>query len=198
MKILKVSVHCHHLCIAHVYMKRSRARVPIEEQDVLLPFFLRIKIFDFQRIGPKSYSFIKPQCPGLDISFSLSPFHVIFVEASHWPSGHTIRSRPLIGWQPSPPPTGVCPGFTRGFPLVFPGFSQGFHGVFARVFPGFFFLILLFCFLEKNHATSQKNKKKQFILFLDKSRNLSKILSVLLLASVERFIVSRMQFFLVS
>ena len=29
-----------------------------------------------------------------------SPFHVIFFEASHWPSGHMIRSRPLIGRPP--------------------------------------------------------------------------------------------------
>ena len=31
------------------------------------------------------------------MSVCLSPFHVIFFEASHWPSGHMIRSRPLIG-----------------------------------------------------------------------------------------------------
>ena len=33
-------------------------------------------------------------CPCIYI---LSPFHVIFFEASHWPSGHMISSRPLIG-----------------------------------------------------------------------------------------------------
>ena len=38
----------------------------------------------------------------------MSPFHVIFFEASHWPSGHMINSRPLIG-QPS---------FTTKNPLV--------------------------------------------------------------------------------
>ena len=27
----------------------------------------------------------------------LSPLHAIFFKASHWPSGHMIRSRPLIG-----------------------------------------------------------------------------------------------------
>ena len=27
----------------------------------------------------------------------MSPFHVIFFEASLWPSGHMINSRPLIG-----------------------------------------------------------------------------------------------------
>ena len=31
------------------------------------------------------------------VSIYLSPFHVIYFEASHWPSGHMIRSRPLIG-----------------------------------------------------------------------------------------------------
>ena len=31
----------------------------------------------------------------------LSPSHAIFFEAPHWPSGHMIRSRPLI-CQPSP------------------------------------------------------------------------------------------------
>ena len=34
------------------------------------------------------------------ISIYISPFHVIFFEASHWPSGHMIRSRPLIGRPP--------------------------------------------------------------------------------------------------
>ena len=31
-----------------------------------------------------------------DVRLSV-PFHVIFFQASHWPSGHMIRSRPLIG-----------------------------------------------------------------------------------------------------
>ena len=34
------------------------------------------------------------------LSICLSSFHVIFFEASHWPSGHMINSRHLIG-QPS-------------------------------------------------------------------------------------------------
>ena len=28
------------------------------------------------------------------------PFHAIFFDSSHWPSGHMIRSRPLIGRTP--------------------------------------------------------------------------------------------------
>ena len=37
------------------------------------------------------------------LSVCLSPFHVNFFKASHWPSGQMIRSWPLIG-QPPPPP----------------------------------------------------------------------------------------------
>ena len=80
---------------------------------------------------------------------------------------------------------GVFPGFSRGFPGVFPGFSRGF----PRVFPGFsqaFFKICL-----------KKIMQSLFIIifFLDKSCNLSKIVSVLLSASVERFFVSHMRDF---
>ena len=58
------------------------------------------------------------------IYISQSPFHVIFFEASHWPSDIMIRSRSFPR---------VFLGFSRGFPGVFPGFSQGF----PNVFPGF-------------------------------------------------------------
>ena len=34
------------------------------------------------------------------LSVCLSPSHAIIFEASHWPSGHMIRSRPLIGRPP--------------------------------------------------------------------------------------------------
>ena len=34
------------------------------------------------------------------LSFYLSPLCEIFFEASHWPSDHMIRFRPLIGWPP--------------------------------------------------------------------------------------------------
>ena len=33
----------------------------------------------------------------------LSPFHVIFFKASHWPCDHMISSRPLISQLPPPP-----------------------------------------------------------------------------------------------
>ena len=36
----------------------------------------------------------KSPCPG---PWCLSPSHAIFFQASHWPSGHMIRSQPLIG-----------------------------------------------------------------------------------------------------
>ena len=42
----------------------------------------------FQRIGPKADSLIESQC----LSICLSPFHVTLFKASHWPSGHMIRS----------------------------------------------------------------------------------------------------------
>ena len=53
---------------------------------------------------------------GVCVGTCLSPSHVIFFEASHWPSDHMISSRPLIG-QPS---------FTRGSgePLISPPWSN--------------------------------------------------------------------------
>ena len=44
-------------------------------------------------------SIIESRCPYVCLSV---PFHAIFFEASHWPSDHMTRSRPLIG-QPSFP-----------------------------------------------------------------------------------------------
>ena len=76
-----------------------------------------------------------------------------------------------------------------GFPRVFLGFSRGFP-FFSGVFPGFS-LLFLFSFLRK---ITQPLKNKY--IFLDKSRNLSNIVSVLLSASVERFCVSRMRDFI--
>ena len=49
------------------------------------------------------------------ISIYLSPFWCHSFEASHWPSGHMIRSRPLIGRHPHPPPL----GFSRGCLIFF-------------------------------------------------------------------------------
>ena len=46
----------------------------------------------FLKNRPLANSFIELQCE----SVCLSPFHVTFFEASHWPSGHMISSRPLI------------------------------------------------------------------------------------------------------
>ena len=83
----------------------------------------------------------------------MSPLHVFF-EASHWPSGHMIRSRPLIG-----PP----------FPHV--------------VLMGFFLL-------RKIMQPLSLKKRKEI-----KSRDLSKIVSVLLSALVNRFFVSHMRNF---
>ena len=65
-------------------------------------------IFIFQRWFSKNRpfadSFIESRCQfiykSIYISMYLSPSHVIFFEASHWPSGHMIRSRPLIGRPP--------------------------------------------------------------------------------------------------
>ena len=42
-------------------------------------------------------AFIESQCQSIYLSVCLSPFHVTFFEASHWPSGHMISSKPLIG-----------------------------------------------------------------------------------------------------
>ena len=74
------------------------------------------------------------------------------------------------------------PGFSPGFPRAFPGFSRSFPGVFPgfargfpRVFPFFSSL-----FFKRNNAISIKK---------------SKIVSVLLSASVKRFFVSRRRFF---
>ena len=77
------------------------------------------------------------------------------------------------------------PGVFRGLPGLFPGFFPGFSRSFRGVFPGFFY--------EKNHAPCNYF----FFLFSwDKSGNLSKIVSVLLSTSVERFFVSLMRDFL--
>ena len=89
-----------------------------------------------------------------------SPFHVIFFEASHWPSGHMIRSRPLIN-RPSAPPS-LPPQPQKIKKITQPNF-----------------------FLQEK---SRNLKKKSG----DKSGNLSKIVSVLLSASFERFFVSCM------
>ena len=89
----------------------------------------------------------------------MSPPHAIFYEASHWPSGLMIKSRPLICQHPPP-----FPGAPRGFPRVFPGFYQGFTGFF-RVFSSGNYNFLLrkirqplnsFTFFEINQATSPK------------------------------------------
>ena len=52
-------------------------------------------INDFQRIGPLADSFIELRCPS--VLCMVSPPHAVFFEASHWPSRHMIRSRPVIG-----------------------------------------------------------------------------------------------------
>ena len=36
-------------------------------------------------------------------SMEMSPPHVIYFNASHWPSDHMISSRPLIQWSTQPP-----------------------------------------------------------------------------------------------
>ena len=81
--------------------------------------------------------------------------------------------------------------------------SHGREDEWTRQPPHFF----LFFFLKINHATSQKlyrsyypHRSRELVspvcgIFFDKSRNLSKIVSVLLSASVERFNVSRMRDF---
>ena len=121
------------------------------------------------------------------------------------------------------PPPGVSPLFSQGFPGVFSGFSQGFPRVFAgfsgsfpRVFPGFsggfpwvfpgfsgvfqgvargFPVFCLFgLFFEKNHVISKIKEKERKKIEIE-SRNLSKIVSVLLSALVKRFFVSRMRDF---
>ena len=52
--------------------------------------------YQFSKNRPLADSFIESQCP----SVGLSPSHATFFKASHWPSGHMIRSRPLIGRPP--------------------------------------------------------------------------------------------------
>ena len=56
--------------------------------------------FFFSKNWPLADSFIESRCPCSVCVFV--PFHAIFFEASHWPSDHMPRSRPLIG-QPSFP-----------------------------------------------------------------------------------------------
>ena len=55
---------------------------------------------DFQRISPQTDSFQQSRCVYRYLSIGLSTFHVIYFQASHWPSDYMIRSRPLIGRPP--------------------------------------------------------------------------------------------------
>ena len=55
---------------------------------------------DFHQLGPLGQVGLVATCPSVCGCVCLmSPSHVIFSEASYWPSGHMIRSRPLIGSQ---------------------------------------------------------------------------------------------------
>ena len=186
-------------------------------------FFLSVCVFGgiFSKNRPLG-QFFHRVAMSVYISFCLSVclsvcllFMWLFL-AFHWPSGHMIRSRPLIGWPnplapPSPGFPGSFPGFSQGFPRVFlvfsrgftriiPGFSQGFPGIFpgfsrgfASAFPGFYlgFPMIFLGFSRDLFLFSSKINKYKV-----KSHNLSKIVSVVLSASVERFFVSCMQDFL--
>ena len=46
--------------------------------------------------GP-SWSSSHKVCVSVYLFIYVFPSNAIFIEASHWPSGHMIRSRPLIG-----------------------------------------------------------------------------------------------------
>ena len=113
--------------------------------------------------------------------------------ASHWPRPGVLPGFSQVFPEVFPPFSRRFPefsrgfpGFSRGFPGVFPGFFLGFSGGFPGVFLGFSLgfprFLFNFYFFQKNLANS----------FWDKSRNLSKIVPVLLSASVERFFVSCM------
>ena len=85
----------------------------------------------------------------------------------------------------------VFPGFSRGFPMVFPGFSRSFSGV-SRGFPGVFPEFSgVFLGVFPGYSRQEKSRNLTIFFFKDKSCNFSKIVSVLLSASVERFFVSR-------
>ena len=99
----------------------------------------------------------------------------------------------------------VSPGFSQGFPGVFPGFSwsflgvsQGFPGVFPgsyQGFPGVFRgFTRFFQGFPRDFFWGEKSRNLNKIK-LDKSRSLSKIVSVLLSASVKTFFVSCMRDF---
>ena len=64
----------------------------------LLCFIIPILfVYFFSKNRPLADSFIESRCPSVCLFVCLmSPSHAIFSEASHWPSGHMIRSRPLI------------------------------------------------------------------------------------------------------
>ena len=67
---------------------------------------------DFHQLGPLGLvGLVVAMCVCFFVSLylCLSPFHVIFLEASHWSSHHMTRSRPFIG-QPSFPPKKSCYG----------------------------------------------------------------------------------------
>ena len=81
-------------------------------------FFYKLRNFVQNCNGPTIHIGREIQCLPYAVFFNLlSPFIVIFYQASHWPSYHIISSRPLIG-QPSFLPSPFYPHWSRD--SVFP------------------------------------------------------------------------------
>ena len=82
-----------------IYKKKIYIRARTLGQGLF--FCLQATVLIFSKNRPLADSFIESRCPSARVR--VYPFfHAIFFEASHWPSDHMTRSRPLIG-QPSFP-----------------------------------------------------------------------------------------------
>ena len=81
------------------YCPAVKAIRRINSSSIDLP---RRSMLDFHLLGPLGQVGLVVDM-SVCLSVCLSPSHAIFFEASYWPSGHMISSRPLIGHSPSLP-----------------------------------------------------------------------------------------------
>ena len=81
---------------------------PEGAQPCILPFLSVIQAWTntFSPTRPHLAELvIESPCPSVCLCVCLfAPSSAVFFEASHWPSGHMTRSRPLIGQPPPAPP----------------------------------------------------------------------------------------------
>ena len=96
-KSSKLSHTCYIWLLPPVHMGPTPVLLPpfsyVEDQVFFLKKVSKITLNYFQSIGPLGRCFHRV---AMSVCLSVYPL-VIFFEASHWPSGHMINTRPLIG-----------------------------------------------------------------------------------------------------